>query len=121
GWDVLDLTSVTAGLTVSFCGTTPGFGTVSDGTSTATFTEIEHIRLSGGNNTVILSGDMGSITFSGFLAPVANPDGSFTTRDRFDLCNLVNLAGLPVTVDDIVITDTTGDGTGSPVIELPGG
>lgn len=41
--------------------------------------------------------------------------------DQLDVSDLVNASGDPVTWQDVVVTDTNGDGTGDAILTFPGG
>ena len=58
-FDVIDLSGLSISVHVVF--TAPGAGTISNGTSTITFSEIERLVLPSGNDLVDLSGDSGGI------------------------------------------------------------
>ena len=62
--DTLDLSATTTGVTVNLTSNDPEAGTVSDGTSTATFSEIENVVLGGGRDTIVLADGSGTDTFS---------------------------------------------------------
>ncbi|UWS00515.1 Hint domain-containing protein [Phaeobacter inhibens] len=47
--------------------------------------------------------------------------GDGTTVDQLDVSGLTNLAGDPVKIGDIVVTDTNGDGTGDAIMTFPNG
>ncbi|MDG1530836.1 MAG: Hint domain-containing protein [Paracoccaceae bacterium] len=158
--DIISADSVTADLDVTFTGDKAG--EISDGVSTATFSEIEAIETGSGNDTVdasastvgmsiavgtgddtvtgtsgddeiklgdgavdsdtvILTDGFGNDTIGYFDSPTDNLDGTFTGVDVFDVTGLTNLAGDPVTIDDVVVSDTNGDGTGAPILTFPNG
>lgn len=114
--DTLDLSGTTTGVTVDMSGADPEAGTVSDGTSTATFSEIENIALGGGRDTVVLADGSGSDTVSGFDTA---DSGDGTANDQLDVSGLTSDGGTtPVTTDDVTVTD---DGAGNAVLTFPGG
>jgi len=159
--DIISADTISADLDITFTGDEAG--TVSDGTSTATFSEIEAIEAGSGNDTidasaastgkaiaagagddtitgssgndeiklgdgtgtdndvVILNNGFGDDVIGYFDAPIDNGDGTFTGVDTFDVSGLVNAGATPVTTDDVVVTDTIGDGTGAPVLTFPNG
>jgi Ca2+-binding RTX toxin-like protein len=67
--DTLDLSAVTSATTIDLTSADPEAGTVSDGTFTATFSEIENIVLGAGVDTLVLADGSGNDTVSGFAAP----------------------------------------------------
>jgi Ca2+-binding RTX toxin-like protein len=116
--DQLDASAVTANLTVDFSGTDSEAGTVSDGTQTAEFSQIESVVLGGGDDTVILGDGGGTRTVDAFSGPTDNGDGSFTGIDLLDVTGLTNDLGDPVTTDDVTVLD---DGDGNAVLSFPNG
>ncbi|MGB7262817.1 MAG: Hint domain-containing protein, partial [Albidovulum sp.] len=121
GGDTLDLSSTTTGVTVDLTNIDPEAGTVSDGTDTATFSEIEHIILGAGDDLVVLADGSGSDTIGGFAGPTDNGDGTYTGYDQFDVSGLTDAAGNPVSIFDVTVTDTNGDGTGDAILSFPNG
>ena len=61
--DIIDATSFTGALTLTWTGAEAG--TISDGTNTATFTQIENVYLGGGNNTISASTFTSAVTLRG--------------------------------------------------------
>ncbi|QGX99015.1 hypothetical protein EI983_12345 [Roseovarius faecimaris] len=116
--DTLDLSDTTTGVTVDLSNANPETGTVSDGTATAGFTEIENIVLGAGRDTVVLADGGGSDTVSGFDM---TDSGDGSTNDQLDVSGLTNAGGFPVNVSDVTVTDTNGDGTGDATLTFPGG
>jgi len=117
--DVLDLSLVTDGLTIDLTDSNPENGSFSDGTSTATFNEIENIILGGGNDTVMLGPLSGDDFVQGF--DLADDDGDGFTNDQLDVSQLTSDWGTtPVTAWDVTVTDTNGDGTGDAILSFPG-
>ena len=117
--DTLDLDAVTTDVTVDLTANDPESGSVSDGTSTATFSEIENITLGSGTDTVVLADGSGSDTVQAFQAPIDNGDGTFTGQDQLDVSGLTSDGGTtPVTTADVTVTD---DGSGNAVLTFPGG
>ncbi len=116
--DVLDLSGVTAGVTLDLSSSDPEAGTVTEtgSTSTTTFTEIENITLSDGRDTVVLADGGGSDTLSAFdLAD----SGDGTANDQLDVSGLTSDGGgTPVTTADVTVSD---DGSGNAVLTFPGG
>ncbi|SMX30133.1 Hemolysin, plasmid [Pelagimonas phthalicica] len=115
--DTLDLSAVTDALRVDLTQANAEAGTVTDGTSTLTFDEIENIILGSGTDTLVLADLGGSDTVGGFESPTDNGDGSFTGNDLLDVTGLTNDDGDPVTTDDVTVTD---DGSGNAVLTFPG-
>ncbi len=115
--DTLDLSSAT-GVTVDLTSVDPEAGTVSDGTATASFSEIENIILSSGNDTIMLADGSGNDTVQGFTAPIDNGDGTFTGSDTLDVTGLTDDGGAIVNTDDVTVGD---DGSGNAVLSFPNG
>lgn len=117
--DVLDLSNVTSDLDVDLTSSNPEKGAFSDGTSTATFEEIENIVLGGGRDTVHLADNSGADRVLEFDMADSG-DGS--TNDQLNVAKLTSDYGTtPVTAWDVVVTDTNGDGTGDAILTFPGG
>ncbi|SLN34977.1 Bifunctional hemolysin/adenylate cyclase precursor [Roseovarius gaetbuli] len=116
--DTLDLSAVTGPTTVDLTSTDPEAGNVSDGASTATFTEIENITLGSGIDTLVLADGSGNDAVTGFAAPIDNGDGTFTGGDQLDVSGLQDLSGNPVNTVDAVVTS---DADGNAVLSFPGG
>jgi hypothetical protein len=117
--DTLDLSGVTTDTTVDLTAADPEAGTVSDGTSTATFSEIENIVLGAGRDTIVLADGSGSDTVTGFDM---SDSGDGTTNDQLDVSGLTSDGGTtPVNTADVVVTDTNGDGTGDAILTFPNG
>jgi Ca2+-binding RTX toxin-like protein len=117
--DTLDMSLVTTATTVDLRDANAETGTVSDGTDTASFIEIENIVLGGGRDTVLLGDGSGSDAVQAFDL---TDSGDGTTNDQLDVSDLTSDGGTtPVTTDDVVVTDTNGDGTGDAVLTFPGG
>ena len=114
--DVLDLSAVTDDLTVDLTNADPEIGTVSDGTSTLSFNEIETITLGGGRDTLVLADGSGGDVVSAFDM---TDSGDGTTNDQLDVSGLTSDGGTtPVTTDDVTVTD---DGSGNAVLTFAGG
>lgn len=116
--DRLDLSALTSGVRVDLGGADPEAGSVSDGTATAGFAEIENIVLGSGDDTVALGDGGGADAVQGFEAPAANGDGTYSGRDRLDVAGLTDAGGNPVSVADVTVGD---DGAGNAVLGFPGG
>ncbi|WP_326295436.1 Hint domain-containing protein [Mesobacterium hydrothermale] len=119
--DTLDLTAVTTALTIDLTDINGEAGSFTDGTSTATFEEIEHILLSSGVDTLVLADGSGADTVDGFSVPTDNGDGTFTGNDLLDVTALTSDGSTPVYVSDVTVTDTNGDGTGDAILTFPQG
>ena len=117
-FDTLDLSATTTGLTVDLSNADPEAGTISDGVSTATYTEIENITLGGGRDTIVLADGSGADTVQSFDM---TDSGDGTTNDQLDVSGLTDAGGNPVNVADVVVTDTNGDGTGDAILTFPNG
>ncbi len=70
------------------------------------------------SDTVRLHDGSGHDCITGFGAPQANGDGSFTGVDRLDVSGLTSDGTTPVTTNDVTVTD---DGAGNAVLGFPGG
>ncbi|EBA07743.1 Hint domain-containing protein [Sagittula stellata] len=119
--DVLDLSAVTDDLTIDLSNLHPEMGAVTDGTSTLVFDEVETIVLGSGANTLKLADGSGADVISGFDGPIDNGDGTYTGQDQLDVSGLTDDWGLPVSVEDVVVSDTNGDGTGDAILNFPSG
>lgn len=75
----------------------------------------------GDADTVILVNGDGHDRIVNFDRPLDNGDGTWTGIDRFDVSGMLDLAGNPVNVDDVTVTDTNGDGTGDAILTFPDG
>lgn len=117
--DTLDLSAVTTDLRIDLTDGNAERGSFTDGTSTATYDEIENIVLGAGNDTLELADYGGSDRVIGFAAPIQNGDGTYTGRDLLDVSDLTSDFGTtPVTTADVTVTD---DGFGNAVLSFPGG
>ncbi|MRU16730.1 hypothetical protein FDP25_14915 [Roseovarius sp. A21] len=117
--DTLDLSNLTQDTTIDLTSADPEAGSVSNGTDSATFSEIENITLGGGTDTIVLADGSGSDTVQAFEAPIDNGDGTFTGQDQLDVSGLTSDGGTtPVTTADVTVTD---DGSGNAVVTFPGG
>ncbi len=119
--DTLDLSATTAGLSVDLSAADPEAGTFTDGTDTASFSEIENIILGGGADTLVLADGSGADQVAGFETPTANGDGTYSGIDQLDVSGLTDATGNPVNTADVVVTDTNGDGTGDAILNFPNG
>jgi len=72
------------------------------------------------DHVVMADGD-GNDTISAFEMPFDNGDGTYTGRDQLDVSDLTANGTTPVTTDDVVVTDTNGDGTGDAILTFPAG
>lgn len=113
--DTLDLSLVTTATTIDLTATDPEAGTVSDGTSTAVFSEIENIVLGGGRDTIVLANGSGNDTVAAFDM---TDSGDGTTNDQLDVSGLTDANGAIVNTDDVSVSD---DGSGNAVLTFPGG
>ena len=117
--DTLDLSAVTDDLRVDLTNGVSGHGSFTDGTSTATYIDIENIILSTGTDTLVLADESGSDTVSSFTGPTDNGDGTFTGNDMLDVTSLTSDSGdTPVNTNDVTVSD---DGNGNAVLTFPGG
>ncbi|WP_239195259.1 Hint domain-containing protein [Thalassobius sp. Cn5-15] len=99
--DVLDLTAITDDLVIDLSHNVEGWGSLSDGIYTATFEDVENLRLGSGNDTVRLADYGGQDAVQGFRLPVENSDGSYTVYDRFDLSAMTDEVGDPLDAGDV--------------------
>ena len=117
--DILDLSAVTDDLRIDLTNGDAESGSFTDGTYTATFSEIENVTLGAGTDTIVLADNSGSDAVTGFAAPTDNGDGTFTGRDQLDVTGLTSDFGTtPVYTGDVTVTD---DGNGNAVLTFPGG
>jgi Ca2+-binding RTX toxin-like protein len=119
--DMLDLQLLTDPVTIDLTSANPEAGTVSDGTSTATFTEIENIFLGSATETLVLADGSGADSVFSFTAPTDNGDGTYASGDLLDVSALTSDGTTRVTTADVTVTDTNGDGTGDAILTFPGG
>ncbi|MDA7425634.1 Hint domain-containing protein [Thalassococcus lentus] len=114
--DTLDMSGITTDTTVDLTSVDPEAGSVSSGSDTATFSEIENIVLGGGRDTIVLADGSGSDTVQAFDL---TDSGDGTTNDQLDVSGLTSDGGTtPVDTDDVTVTD---DGSGNAVLTFPGG
>ncbi|MEE2944946.1 MAG: Hint domain-containing protein [Pseudomonadota bacterium] len=117
--DTLDLSAVTDDLTIDLSGSDTKSGTFSDGTDTTSFGAIENIKLSAGQDTLVLADGSGADRVSGFQAPTDNGDGTYAAGDLLDVTGLTfDYGARGVTTRDVTITE---DGDGNAVLTFPGG
>ncbi|MCB1335375.1 MAG: hypothetical protein KDK26_17460, partial [Roseivivax sp.] len=120
--DTLDLSAITTALTIDLTHINAEIGTVSDGTYTASFDEVEIIKLSGAVDTLVLSDGSGADIVTGFAAPTDNGDGTYSGIDKVDITAMTaDGVSARVYAEDMVVTDTAGDGTGDAILTFPGG
>ncbi len=118
GGDTLDLSATTTGVRLDLTNADPEAGTFTDGSDTASFTEIENIILGSGDDTVALADGGGNDTVQAFEGPIDNGDGTYTGQDQLDVSALTDAGGDPVSVTDVVVSD---DGSGNAVLTFPNG
>ena len=63
----------------------------------------------------------GADTITGFESPIDNGDGTFTGRDLLDVSGLNRLDASGISVDDVTVSDTIGDGSGDAILTFPDG
>ncbi len=119
--DLLDFSSVTDDLRFDLTNSYAKAGTVTDGTYTLQYNEVELIELGSGNDTLVLADSSGSDRVQGFRAPTDNGDGTYTGYDRLDVSDLNDDLGDPVDTADVTVSDTNGDGTGDAILTFPNG
>ncbi|MBM1219448.1 Hint domain-containing protein [Ponticoccus sp. SC2-23] len=116
--DTLDFSAVASDLTIDLTDGNSENGSFTDGTSTATFTEIENIILGAGVDTLVLSDTSGDDVVQGFVAPFADRDGNYTGQDQLDVSNMTSDGSTPVHTGNVVVSD---DGNGNAVLTFPSG
>ncbi|GAA6207333.1 hypothetical protein NBRC116601_06260 [Cognatishimia sp. WU-CL00825] len=117
--DTMDLSAVTDAIRVDLTDSATGAGTVSDGTSTLEFEAVENIKLSSGQDTIVLADGSGKDAVTDFQAPVDNGDGTFSGQDQLDVTGMTNDAGATqVTTQDVTVS---ADTDGNAVLTFPGG
>ncbi len=119
--DTLDLSLVTDDLRIDLGHISPEIGSVTDGTGTLVYDEVEHIILGAGVDTLALADGGGLDAVQGFAAPSDLGDGTYAGNDLLDVSELIDDDGNPVDVGDVTVSDTLGDGTGDAVLSFPGG
>lgn len=120
--DTLDLSAITVAIRLDLTNSDPESGIVSDSVSNATFEEIETIILATARTFIELADGSGADRVTGFRAPTDNGDGTFSAYDYLVVDGLTVDGGTtPVTVFDVTVTDTVGDGTGDAILTFPGG
>lgn len=75
----------------------------------------------GDADVLVLKNGYGSNWVANFDAPVDNGDGTYSGIDRLDVSQMVDGGGALVNTDDVVVSDTIGDGTGHAVLTFPDG
>lgn len=117
----LDLGVVTDDLTIYLTALNAEAGSITNGTDTASFTEIETIVLSAGVDTLALANSSGDNTVGGFTGPTVDGAGNWTGVDQLDVRGMTDTSGAQVNTDDVTVTDTNSDGTGDAILTFPGG
>ena len=129
GNDTVDASTTTAGVTVD---TGAGADSVLGGSGNDTIVAgIGEDTVAGGagndvidlgadadRDTVVLADGDGADTVSGFDM---TDSGDGTTVDQLDVSGLTDASGNPVSVEDVIVTDTNGDGTGDAILTFPDG
>ncbi len=113
--DTLDLSGLTTDTTIDLTSADPEAGTVTSGGDTATFTQIENLRLGSGRDTLVLADGSGADTVEGFDL---TDSGDGSTNDQLDVTGLTDAGGNPVNVHDVTVGD---DGSGNAVLTFPNG
>ena len=116
--DTLDLSAVTADLTVDLTNADPETGTASDGVNSIAFTEIENITLGAGADTLTLADNGGADQIDGFTIPTADGLGGWTGVDMLDVSGVTRDGSAPITTNDVTVTD---DGNGNALLTFPDG
>jgi Ca2+-binding RTX toxin-like protein len=75
----------------------------------------------GVNDTIVMVDGDGNDTLVGFESPTDLGGGSYSGNDQLDVTGITDLSGNPVNVDDVVVNDTNGDGTGDAILTFPNG
>lgn len=117
GDDSIDAAANTDGMTIA---AGDGADTVQGGSGDDT------IKLGDGNvdgdaDVVVLEDGFGADVIGYFDAPTDNGNGTWTGVDTLDVSAMTDGAGNPLDTDDVVVTDTNGDGSGTPILTFPGG
>lgn len=117
--DTLDLSAVTDDLRIDLRSGVDGNGSFTDGTSTATYIDIENIKLSAGVDTLVLADGSGADRVEGFDAPTDNGDGTYSGIDLLDVSELTSDSGItPVNTGDVTVSE---DADGNAVLTFPEG
>ena len=117
--DTLDLTAVTDGLRIDLTSGVTGNGSFTDGVSTATYIDIENIKLSAGVDTLVLADGSGADRVEGFSAPTDNGDGTYSGIDMLDVTGVTSDSGTtPVNTGDVTVS---ADADGNAVLTFPEG
>lgn len=70
---------------------------------------------------IVLADGSGADTVYGFDGPVDIGGGVYESEDRLDVSGLHDGNGALVNTNDVVVTDTNGDGTGHAILTFPNG
>ena len=70
---------------------------------------------------VILQDGFGNDVLSSFETPTDLGGGVYSGNDQFDVTGLTDASGNPVSTEDVIVTDTNGDGTGDAILTFPNG
>jgi Ca2+-binding RTX toxin-like protein len=126
GNDTVDASATTVGVTVDagagadsiLGGSGDDTITGGEGNDTLRGGEGDDVLTTGdGADTIILETAGGQDTVTDFDTTLLNGK----TVDQLDVSNLTNASGNPVTWQDVVVTDTNGDGSGDAILTFPGG
>lgn len=120
-FDTVDFSSLSNGLSVTYTGNEAG--TVTDGTDTVTFSEIERLILSGQADVVDGSADGGGLSIDAGAGDdtitMGSGDDSITLGDGYDELVLTTSGGID-TVTDFNISDDDSDGFYNDQLDVSG-
>ena len=116
--DKLSLAGLTGAVTVDLRPSDAEAGTVSQGSDTASFSQIETIELGSATETLLLADGSGADRVTGFAVPTASARGGWVGHDQLNVAGLTDAQGQPVDVADVVVGT---DGDGNAVLNFPNG
>ncbi|KJZ21738.1 Hint domain-containing protein [Tritonibacter mobilis] len=122
--DRLNVQFITDDLTIDLTGSNEEAGTISDGTHTLQFSEIETVVLNDwtgsgdGTNTLVLGDGGGNREVKFFEVPTDNGDGTYTGNDQLDVSGVTSDGTTPISTGDVTVT---ADAAGNAILTFPGG
>jgi Ca2+-binding RTX toxin-like protein len=117
GADSIDASATTDGVDLA---TGAGADTVQGGSGDDTI-KLGNSSPDGDADVVVLEDGFGDDVIGYFDAPTDNGNGTWTGIDTLDVTAMTDGAGNPLDTNDVVVTDTNGDGSGTPILTFPGG